>query len=353
MVQTGYRSTLRIDLTPMQLPEAEPLNVLDLGSLPGSIALARTGGAKSLAVYPGEPSEMVIQIENRGERSVQIALDVVGNFPREWCRVHQEQPELASGRRMDALLYFQIPIDLFERQEFVNLDYQQELVAGYRVSITVQVDQDTEFAQQCQEEFILYVRPRSLYLRFLPGIYREIDFIGRFLKIFEQAFEPVVHSLDYMWANLDPLTSPTALLPFLAHWVAWPFDHTWPPEQQRRLIRNAIELYRWRGTRQGLRLYLHLYTGLPLDDHLAEEADKHISITEPFARGFVLDEARLDEDAILDGGKPYHFVVQMRFDIQCPLVFDETLIRKIIDQQKPAFCTYDLEISGIEITTQS
>jgi phage tail-like protein len=81
------------------------------------------------------------------------------------------------------------------------------------------------------------------------------------------------------------LTAPEALLPFLAHWVAWPIDRRWDTKQQRRFIRNAVELYRWHGTRQGLRFYLHLYTELPLDEDLPE-AEKHISIEEIFYAGF-------------------------------------------------------------------
>jgi len=60
-----------------------------------------------------------------------------------------------------------------------------------------------------------------LYAKFLPAIYQELDFVGRFLKIFEQAFEPAVNSLDTLWAYLDPTTAPQGLLPFLAHWVGW------------------------------------------------------------------------------------------------------------------------------------
>ena len=82
------------------------------------------------------------------------------------------------------------------------------------------------------------------------------------------------------------MTSPQALLPFLAHWVAWPVEPHWSLNHQRRLIRRAVEIYRWRGTRKGLRLYLHLYTGLP-------ETDQHISITEPFGQGMVLGNSRL------------------------------------------------------------
>jgi phage tail-like protein len=176
-----------------------------------------------------------------------------------------------------------------------------------------------------------------------------VDFIGRFLKIFEQAFEPAVQTMDAMWANLDPFTAPKAMLPFLAYWVAWPINKSWGLNQQRRLIKRALELYRWRGTRKGLRLFLHLYTGLPLDDDVPKEAEKHISISDQFGRGFVLGRESLGQGTVLGGGRPFHFVVRL-LALQ-PLVPDkpppisERLVRMIIDQEKPAFCTYELVIN--------
>jgi len=213
----------------------------------------------------------------------------------------------------------------------------------FRSQLTVHINSETE-PEQIQIEFGLYIRPYSKYVNLLPVLYREVDLVGRFMKIFEQAFDPVVQSFNLMWANLDALTAPQTLLLFLAHWVAWPVDPIWDIKAQWRLIRRAMELYRWRGTRKGLRLYLHLYTDLPLDEHLPQEADKHISITEPFGQGFVLGAAKLGEDAVLGGGQPYHFVVRLRPKSSDEL--SEQLIRRIIDQEKPAFTTYDLFIEN-------
>ncbi|NEQ97309.1 MAG: phage tail protein, partial [Cyanothece sp. SIO2G6] len=193
--------------------------------------------------------------------------------------------------------------------------------------------------------FNVFVRPDSLYLNFLPDFYREVDFIGRYLKIFEQGFEPVVQTLETLWANLDPLTASQAMLPFLAHWVGWPTKVPWDTPTQRRLIRRAMELYRWRGTRRGLRLYLHLYSGLSLDQPDTPEAQRQISIQEIFNEGFKLGRARLGNDTIMGGSRPYHFIVRLRSPHSHPL--DETLIRTIIDQEKPAFCTYDLYIESL------
>ena len=72
-------------------------------------------------------------------------------------------------------------------------------------------------------------------------------------------------------------------------------------------------------------------------------AEKHISITEPFGQSFVLQQAQLGE-AVLGGGQSYHFVVRLRPNH--PNSINEQLIRRIIDQEKPAFCTYELFIQN-------
>ena len=343
MVQSRSSPALRIQLTPMQIPEAVPLAGLALAG-PSGIATEVTSGP-SLLLHPGEPSEMVVQVRNLEQRTLRLNLRVEGDFPAHWCQIGgTEGRELSPGAQMDAVLYFTVPATFFEDQQALSPAKQEQLVLNFRSCVSIHVEPGTEQEQIQQAEFGLYLRPYSAYMNFLPVLYREVDFIGRFMKIFEQAFDPVIQSFNVMWANLDPLTAPQALLPFLAHWVAWPVDTIWDLNQQRRLVRRAVELYRWRGTRKGLRLYLHLYTGLPLDEHLPQEADKHISITEPFGQGFVLGAAKLGEEAVLGGGQPYHFVVQLRPDYSHSV--NEQLVRRIIDQERPAFSTYELFIEN-------
>ncbi len=295
-----------------------------------------------MLLHPGEPSEMVVQIDNLGTRTLQVNLQVEGDFPAEWCRIGgMEGHELLPEQRMEAVLYFQPPADIFEEDR--SFSRNEELVLDYQSRIYVYYTSDNTDRRLFESApFNVYVRPRSLYLNFLPDLYREVDFIGRLLKIFEQAFEPAVQALDVFWAYLDPLTTSKALLPFLAHWVAWPVDPRWSHEKQRRLIRQAMEIYRWRGTRRGLRLYLHLYTDLPLDEDIPQEADKHIRIEEIFADGFVLNSTNIGHDSIIGGVRPYHFIVTLRPDSGVQV--DERLVRHIIEQEKPAFCTFELYI---------
>jgi phage tail-like protein len=289
----------------------------------------------------------VVQITNLTARTLHIDLQVNGRFPGQ-CLVDIEGGELPGHGRIEAVLRFDLAAHFFEDrlnlgpQETQALDYEQTLQVYASTARTVAAPARERGMLLAQAFFSIHVRPDSRYLQYLPSVYREVDFIGRLLKLFEQAFDPSVQALRLLWAYLDPLTAPEALLPFLAYWVGWPSDVPWDLEQQRRLIRRALEIYRWRGTRRGLQLYLHLYTGLPLEPPDTPEMERSICIQETFSRGFVLDEARLGEGTRLGGGQPYHFIVRLR----SPQPLDEPLIRTIIEQEKPAFCTYELYLEG-------
>ncbi len=340
MVQIRSTPTISLQLTPMRIPEAVPSAGFSFANQENIDETASTG----LLLQPGEPSELMVQVKNLTQRNLQVELIVEGDFPREWCWVSTEGRELLPKKQMDVVLYFQVPSTYFENQAVINPEKQQQLRINFtNCRVVAYVDRNSEQEQLQEADFHLYIRPWSEYMSFLPVLYREVDFIGRFMKIFEQAYQPVIDSYAVMWANLDPLTGPRALLPFLAHWVAWPVESIWNLHQQRRLIRRALEIYRWRGTRKGLRLYLHLYTGLPLDEHLPNEADKHISITEPFGENFVIGDAEIGE-AVLGGGQAFHFVVRLRPELIHSI--NEQLVRRIIDQEKPAFCSYELFIDN-------
>jgi phage tail-like protein len=329
----------------MQVPEAVPTSELALSLANAQLRQqAPPSATQSLQISPGEPSELIVQVQNDGADALEVTFQVSGDFPADWCRIGTEGTELRSRQVMDAVLYFAIAPDYFEQHLSVaqlplQLDYSGQLM------VTL-VNQGTGRRHQEMRPFQLYIRPRSLYLNFLPDLYRDIDFVGRFLAIFEQAFEPTVNTLDSLWAYLDPLTAPNAMLPFLSHWVGWSFQAPVAVERQRFLIRYAMQIYRWRGTRRGLRFFLHLATGLPLDED-RDEQHKHIGIHENFSQGFVLGVATIGEDATLGGNRPYHFTICLRPEGDYPI--HEPLVRSIIEQEKPAFCTYDLHIQRTQL----
>ncbi|MBW2057789.1 MAG: hypothetical protein JRH07_17010 [Deltaproteobacteria bacterium] len=106
---------------------------------------------------------------------------------------------------------------------------------------------------------------QSRYLDYLPALYREDPFLGEFLLPFERvfsAFEGVLATIDRYFA---PALTDAEFLPWLATWVSLVLDEEWDEAKRRRLIGEAVELYRWRGTVRGLKRYLEIYTGLVPD----------------------------------------------------------------------------------------
>ena len=328
MTQALDRPTLAIRFTPMDVPKTRPWEEGDLVNG----ALAAPAVVNPLMLHPGEPTEASVAITNDSDRALDLSVAVSGTFPDAWCQVLRSRQTLAPREQLQAILLFQVPDDYFglaqpglEQRGYLRC-FAHDEAGQSRLLRTI--------------EFTLYLRPRSLYLDFLPDLYREVDFVGRWLKVFELAFEPDVKTLDGLWAYLNPRLAPQGLLPFLAHWVGWQISPDLSLDQQRDLIAQALEIYRWRGTRRGLRLSLHLATGLPLDT--APGQPPAIAIQEHFGSGLVLGETHLGAAAILGGTKPFHFSVILRQPADIDV--DETLVRKTIEQEKPAFSTYDLTL---------
>lgn len=320
-------------------------------------------GGLNLVLFPGEPSELLMLFENTSAEPISIEVRLEGNFPSHWYHIRLEAHDIAPYKRMEGVLRFQVPDSFFEDdhalspRQVLTLDYRMDVVVAYQHQVPLNdpqltahntannTDNHTELRQQRRLEYMglnLFVRPRTRLSELLPAVYREVDFMHRYLQVFEQALRPIIETTEALTRYLDPLTAPEALLPFLAHWVAWPMDEL-PllPNQQRRLMRHAMEIYQWRGTRRGLRLFLHYATGLPLDDQLSE-GDRAISIQESSNQAFTLGDVHLGPNATLGRGRPYHFIVTLRPDTTDTI--HPPLIHRIITQEKPAHCTYDLHI---------
>ncbi len=353
MTSANSRPTLHLRLTAMQLPDSGSSEKFALSSRQTENIRTTT-----LQVYPGEPSEIVLQLENQSEESLalNLQLKIEPDINPNWCQWYQQtvnngitpaqniqgfsyQLTIAPQHKQEVEIEFEFPQTFFETQAALS-PQKTELEINYFAQLFVYRNHPNNPLISYQV-FDLKTRPRIEYLDFLPVLYSKTDFLSRFLKILEETYDPAIQTTDNLWAYLDPLTAPEAMLPFLAQWVGWKMDSRWSLDIQRRLIRNAITLYRWHGTRKGLRFYLHLFTGLPLDEHLPE-AEKHISLGEDFNRGFVLGATHLNQDSMLGGGRAYHFIIHLRAEF--PNQIDEPLVREIIEQYKPAFCTYELNI---------
>lgn len=146
--------------------------------------------------------------------------------------------------------------------------------------------------------------PVSNYLDFLPVIFQDGDFLGRFLLIFQAIWEPLEHRQDHMDMYFDPSTCPAPFLQWLADWLGVNVGQIAGEGRLRGLIGEAVELYRWRGTRYGLTRLIEICTGVtPI---IAEAPDNpsvlHIRVALP-------RESNVDRDTIerlVKDHKPAH-----------------------------------------------
>ena len=136
------------------------------------------------------------------------------------------------------------------------------------------------------------------YLKYLPIIFQDSDFLGRFLAIFEAIWEPLEMRQDYVHMYLDPRTCPASFLPWLASWFGLDVNAHWPEARLRSLLTEIIELYRWRGTKYGLARMIELCTGAAAEvtENPAEPFIFRVRVTPP--EGTVL-EKEFVEDLIL------------------------------------------------------
>jgi phage tail-like protein len=102
---------------------------------------------------------------------------------------------------------------------------------------------------------------RSQLLDYLPRVYRRDAFLAQFLLVFQSVLDPIERRIDASQHFLDPELTPAVFLPWLASWLDLELTPGMDEHSQRAAIERAIELYRWKGTRRGLREELRLRTG--------------------------------------------------------------------------------------------
>jgi len=101
----------------------------------------------------------------------------------------------------------------------------------------------------------------SRWLQYLPPIYAEDGFLGRFLLIFEDLAGPFEQAVSHFELYLDPETCPPDFLPLLADWLGMDLAERWPLAVKRQLVKHGAWLHRARGTVPGLRRHLEICTG--------------------------------------------------------------------------------------------
>jgi phage tail-like protein len=157
----------------------------------------------------------------------------------------------------------------------------------------------------------------------LPGLYQEDELADALTRAFDDVIAPIISTLDNMDSYLDPALTPDDFLDWLAGWVGLLPDETWPIERRRALVAVAVDLYRSRGTANGLAMHVRLLTAgeVAVADSggsvwsttpgTAAPGDGSYSVTvkvKPPKKGGV-DKARVE--ALVAAAKPAHVTHQV------------------------------------------
>ncbi len=151
--------------------------------------------------------------------------------------------------------------------------------------------------------------------------------LAALLLVMESLHAPAESVLEDLDCFCDPRRTPDAHVPYLARWLDLErlFDRSALELEQaglstgiaplRELIAIAAYLSRWRGTAKGLILFLE---------------------TAIDARGFEVSDNVLDDTGRI---RPFHLKVIAPAATQR----HQALIHRIVETEKPAYVTYDLE----------
>jgi phage tail-like protein len=199
--------------------------------------------------------------------------------------------------------------------------------------------------------------PRDTYLRYLPAVYQEDeqsrDFLERFLSLFQTFFDGTEGAIGRLarYFDVDSRLARGEFLRWLASWLSISEDKGWSEEQLRELIRRAPELYKQRGTREGLEAMVEIFTG---ERPLVVEHFQTVACPQPSAEARRTAEEerarniRTHEEILrnLYGTDPYCFCVLLkpyrterrggRKVVRLLSEDERKAVRRIVDAEKPA-----------------
>lgn len=222
--------------------------------------------------------------------------------------------------------------------------------------------------------------PRKTWLELLPAVFSDDEarrwFLDRFLAIFHTPWSELQYQIDTFARYLDPSTVPAPFLDWLAAWLGQPLEGTWTPGENRRLLEATPGLLPERGTVGALRRFARIYLANLAGLAPAEVCPFPIVIEDFRLRRFLVlgapgadrlgrrtlsapqprDRIQLDVWApvgrarIVSTGNPESDLFELgayRFTVVVPAAWvgtaaDERLLRRALDEEKPAATAYRL-----------
>jgi len=113
----------------------------------------------------------------------------------------------------------------------------------------------------------------------MPAMYRETgkqSHVYGLVSLMGDVLQGAEDEIDGIHNLLNPQKTRVEFLDWLASWVALGLDDTWSETKRRRLISRIVELYKLRGTVEGIKTFVEIYT------------DIRPEIIEPFSQGWIV-----------------------------------------------------------------
>lgn len=159
----------------------------------------------------------------------------------------------------------------------------------------------------------------------LPAVLQDDEFCQRMMSAFDEVLAPLFTTLDCFESYLDPELAPFDFVDWMASWVGVEIDETWTLARRRRLILDAVLLYRTRGTAVGLAAHVHLYAGA--QPEIADSGGCAWSQT---------------ADSPMPGSPTPHLTVRLHVDDLAEV--RQSTVSRIVAASRPAHLPYQLEI---------
>lgn len=99
-------------------------------------------------------------------------------------------------------------------------------------------------------------------IRHLPSIYQENDFLRNYLMIFQHIMNETSITLDNIDNLFRPMEVDSRFLPLISSWIGVNHELLGTEDIARKVLQYAVPLYRYRGTKLGMRALLFLVTGV-------------------------------------------------------------------------------------------
>jgi phage tail-like protein len=232
-----------------------------------------------------------------------------------------------------------------------NAKVEFKLVDSEEKALTV-VRQFPEPGDELQASRVIKVEIATRpWINYLPGIYQDADdenanFLQRFLLISAHLTSGVDENLEFVHELFDPRITDARWLPWLASGLAMPLLEGWDEEKRREIVQRTPELYRKRGTADGLKLALRLFADVEAEIHEGEW---------PYPGLVIGKSSTIGKDTVLS---PPVFVSQC-FTVELPDqksgISRERLrtVQSLVETEKPAHANYALVFQQAEPTYEA